>query len=132
MPKKHVFKGLDILADILQNSIFDEKKIEKERKVILKEINLHKDEPRFQQWILFSKTLFKKHPAKMPPYGTVEAVKNINKKDLLNYYHTYYASNNIILSIVGNFKPNIISKYLHITLFFIHRFQQCSSSIYLI
>jgi len=110
VPKKYFNNALDIIADILQNPLFEEKTIEKERSVILKEIDLHKDEPRFHQWILFAKTLFKKHPARLPPYGTVKAVKNITKKDLLNYYTTYYTSNNIILSIVGNFKEEIIHK----------------------
>lgn len=110
VPKKHTNKALDIISDIIQNPLFKEKNIEKERKIILKEINLHKDEPRFHQWILFSRALFQKHPAKLATYGTVEAVKNITKKDLLNYYHTYYIPNNIILSIVGNFNNNLITK----------------------
>lgn len=110
VPKKHTGKALDIIADILQNPLFSEKTIEKERRVILKEINLHKDEPRFHQWILFTQTLFKKHPAKLPPYGTAESVKGIKRKDLLNYYTDYYTSNNTILSIVGNFNKNITQK----------------------
>lgn len=110
VPKKHFDKALDITADILQNPLFNEKNIEKERKIILKEIDLHKDEPRFHQWILFTKTLFKKHPAKLPTYGTVEAVKRITRKDLLNYYHKYYVPNNTIILVVGNFNKNIVNK----------------------
>lgn len=110
VPKKHADKALDLIADILQNPLFSEKTIEKERRVILKEINLHKDEPRFHQWILFTQTLFKKHPAKLPPYGTAESVKGIRRKDMLNYYTEYYTSNNTILSIVGNFNKNITQK----------------------
>ena len=108
VPKKHINKALDIIADIIQNPLFDERTIEKERKIILKEINLHKDEPRFHQWVLFSSVLFRKHPAKLPAYGTVEAVKKINRKNLLNYYHSYYTPNNIIISVVGNFNKNML------------------------
>lgn len=110
IPKKHFDNALDIIADIIQNPSFNKKNIEKERKVISKEIDLHKDEPRFHQWILFTKVLFKKHPAKLPAYGTVEAVKKITRNDLLGYYHKYYTPNNIILSIVGNFSKDITSK----------------------
>lgn len=110
IPKKYFNNALDITSDILQNPLFNEKNIEKERKIILKEIDLHKDEPRFHQWILFTKTVFKKHPAKLPTYGTVEAVKRITKEDLLNYYLTYYTPNNIIVSIVGDFNKNVIHK----------------------
>jgi predicted Zn-dependent peptidase len=108
--KKHFNKALDIVSDIIQNPLFTEKTIEKERKIILKEINLHKDEPRFHQWVLFTKALFKKHPARRPAYGTVKAVKAVKRKDLLNYYHKYYTPNNIILSVVGNFNKDTLNK----------------------
>ena len=79
VPKKHFDKALDILSDILQNPVFDKKSIEKERGIILKEINLVNDEPRFYQWILFQRTLFKKYPTKNPAYGTRAAVKKITR-----------------------------------------------------
>ena len=109
VPKKHIGIALDILSDITQNSLFEQKNIERERGVILKEIDMRKDEPRFHQWVLFQKTLFEKHPTRRPTYGAVDAVKRIARKDLLDYYSSYYVPNNIILSIVGNFnKASII------------------------
>lgn len=101
---KHFEKALDVLSDMMQNPLFLEKSIEKERKVILKEIDMVRDEPRFHQWTLFQKTLYKKHPAKNPTYGTIEAVSNIKRKDLVDYYNSYYKPNNMIISIVGNVK----------------------------
>ena len=101
---KHFEKALEILSDLIKNPLFDKKNIEKERKVILKEINMVTDEPRFHQWILFQKTLFKKHPTKNPAYGSEKAVRKLTRKDLLNYYKTFYKPNNLIISIVGNVK----------------------------
>lgn len=102
--KKHVDKGMDILSDIIKDPLFSPESIEKERKVILKEIDMVRDEPRFHQWILFQKALFKKHPTKNPTYGSVDAVKNIGREDILKYYNRYYVPNNIILSISGDVK----------------------------
>ncbi len=110
VPKKHFDKALDIISDITQNPLFTEKNIEKERRIILKEINLHKDDPRFHQWILFSKTLFERHPARLAAYGTVETVNKMTRKDILDYYHKYYVPNNVIISIVGDFNKDIINK----------------------
>ena len=110
VPKQHFIRALDIISDIIQDPLFDKKSLEKERKIILKEINLHKDEPRSHQWVLFQKILFKKLPAKNPTYGTVKSVKAIRRKDLLNYYKKYYIPNNMIISVVGdtkNIKENI-------------------------
>lgn len=101
---KHFDKALEVLSDIIKNPLFDKKAIEKERKVIIKEIDLVTDEPRFHQWILFQKTLFKKHPTKNPTYGSKQAVKKLTRKDLLNYYKKFYKPNNIIISVVGNVK----------------------------
>ena len=102
VPKKHFDIALDIISDIIQNPLFEKKSIEKERKIILKEINMVTDEPRFHQWVLFNKALFKKHPARNPPYGTKETVSSMKKQDLINYYKKYYTSNNTIISVVGN------------------------------
>ncbi|MBW2979945.1 insulinase family protein [Candidatus Woesearchaeota archaeon] len=107
---KHFDRGLDIITDIIQNPLFDPKMIEKERRIILKEINMVTDEPRFHQWILFQKTLFKKHPTKNPTYGTIKAVKSMTRKDLLTYYKEHYKPNNIVLTIVGSVDKKAIKK----------------------
>jgi len=104
VPRIHFLKALDILSDIIQNPLFNKEHLEKERKIILKEINLHKDEPRFHQWILFQKTLFKKLHTKNPTYGSVKSVKSLKRNDLLDYYKKFYVPNNIIISVVGKAK----------------------------
>jgi len=102
-------KALDILSDMIINSVFDKKIMEKEKKVILKEINMVTDDPRQHQWILFQKSLFDTHPARNPTYGTVKAVKSISRASLINYFKNYYVSNNMIISITGNV-DNVKSK----------------------
>ena len=105
--------ALDILSDMIANPIFDEKTIEKEKQVILKEINMVDDEPRLHQWILFQKTLFDKHPAKNPTYGNVETVKSFDRKHISDYYFSHYMPNNMIISVVGNIEDvkSKIEKY---------------------
>src|SRR3989344_8970270 len=61
--------ALDILSDMVKNSIFEEKIIKKEKKVILKEINMVIDDSRLFQWVFFQQTLFEKHPVRFPTYG---------------------------------------------------------------
>lgn len=104
VPKKHFNRALDVLSDILQNPLFRELDIEKQRKIILKEVGLVTDEPRFHQWILFSKVLFKRHPARNPAYGTVKTVKSITKEQIFDYYKKYYIPNNMVISVVGEVK----------------------------
>src|SRR3989344_3548665 len=96
--------ALDILSDMVANPLFDGKILEKEKKVVLKEINMVNDDPRSYQWILFHKTLFEKHPAKNPTYGSIKTVKKFSRRHVLNYYNSHYLPNNMIISVVGNVK----------------------------
>ncbi|MBI2135020.1 insulinase family protein [Candidatus Woesearchaeota archaeon] len=110
---KRFEKALEILSDMVKNSVFDSKIMEKEKKVILKEINMVTDDPRQHQWILFHKNLFERHPAGNPTYGTKETVKAISRQTLVDYFNKHYLPNNMIISVVGNVNDaeKEISKY---------------------
>ena len=83
--KKHIDMAIEILADIMQNSLLRREDIEREKKVVLKEIDLVLDEPRFYQWILLQKSLFKKHPCRYPTYGDKKHIKNLNEEKIRKF-----------------------------------------------
>jgi len=101
VPKKDFKTALDVLSDITQNSLFTKESIEKERKIILDEINMVTDDPKFHQWVLFQKALYRNHPAKSPVYGSKESVKRITEEQIREYYDNHYRPNNMIITIVG-------------------------------
>ena len=109
VPKEHFLKALDILFDITTHSRFPARALEKERKVILKEINLHRDEPRSHQWVLFQQLLFKKHPARLPTYGNERAVKSMKRSELFDFYKERYVGGNLIVSAVGDLPSNALA-----------------------
>ena len=102
--------ALDVIFDILKNSVFEEKTIEKERRVILEEMNLWIDDPKSYQWALLQKALYKKHPAKYPVIGFKETLHNINRKEILNYFGKYYVPNNMIVILIGNLNSEMCNK----------------------
>lgn len=102
--KKHFSIAIDVLADILQNPLLKEEDIKKEKNIIVKEIDLVNDEPRYYQWDLLQKTLYENHPTRYPVYGEKKVIKNLNRNKLLNYFQKYYVPNNIVISVVGNIK----------------------------
>ena len=108
--KKHADVALDILSDIVKNSLFKNESVEKERQVILNEISSISDNPNFYQWIVFQRNLFKKNPAKNPISGYTKTIASITRKQILDYHNSYYPANNIILSVVGNYEKNILKK----------------------
>lgn len=116
VPKKFYRKGLDVLSDMLINSVFDSKSLEKERKVILEEIKMTSDQPLFYQWILFLKTIYKKHPSRNAIYGTFESVKGITRQQMIDYFNKYYVANNMTITVVGDVK-NILPEIKRCFLF---------------
>ncbi len=106
---RYIDKCLEILADIIKNSIFSEKEFEKERKVILEEISMIQDDPKLFQFDYFMSKLFKKHPSKYPVIGTKESISKMKRGDLVSYFKKYYVPNNMVLAISGNVK-NILDK----------------------
>ena len=100
--KKHFGVALDVLSDMVLHSTFPNPFIEKEKKVIIKEIHMVMDDPRFYKWILFQQTLFKRHPAMHPTYGTIKDVSNTTRKELQAYYKQHYTPDNMTLVVVGD------------------------------
>lgn len=98
---KHLNIAVEILFDIIKNPAFNRREIEKERSVILNEINLKNDEPRFLQWELFLRNLFRDMPTSFSISGTRESVQKVTREMLVDYHKKYYAPNNMILTYVG-------------------------------
>ena len=109
VPNKHFELALEVLSDIIKNPIFKEESIERERKIILDEIKLWRDEPMYYQWILFEKALFSDNPIGNPAYGNSDSVSSMTKHDLLNFYKKYYVPDNMVISVVGNV-PDVFKK----------------------
>ena len=104
VPKKHFNIALEILSDMIKNATFEDKYIGKERSVVFDEINMVLDDPKSYQWVLLEEKLFEKFPAKFPVYGSKETLKNVRRKELLNFYRKYYIPSNMIISVVGRVK----------------------------
>lgn len=99
---KHFVKAVDILADILQNSLFKEEHVNKEKNIVIKEIDMVYDEPRYYQWIVLQRNLFKEHPCKYPAYGDKKVIKELTRENIINFFKKYYVPNNMVISIVGD------------------------------
>ncbi|MCX8082861.1 MAG: insulinase family protein [bacterium] len=102
--------SIDVLADMIQNPLLKEKDIEKERNVIIEEINMYKDIPAKYVFELFDEILYNGHPLGQPIAGTVESIKNTTKKDMSQYIKNLYTAENIVVSIAGNINEKMMQK----------------------
>jgi predicted Zn-dependent peptidase len=94
--------ALDLLSDVLLNSIFDFDEIEKERRVILQEIHMVEDSPDERVHELFYQSLWPKHPLGMPILGTAASVSEIDRKSMIDYLAERYCGLNMIITAAGN------------------------------
>lgn len=98
---RHLPLALDFLSDILANSLFDPKEIEKERGVITEEINLREDTPIAKAGEVFDALLYGKTPLGWRIIGRRENIKKMQRKDFLVYLKRFYQPIRMVVSIVG-------------------------------
>lgn len=94
-------KSVEIISDILINSLFSKEEIERERGVILEEIKMIKDDPPRYIGDLFEILLYGDAPAGWDVGGTPETVKKITREQILKYFRSQYVAKNIVISVAG-------------------------------
>ncbi|MEW6144332.1 MAG: pitrilysin family protein [Thermodesulfobacteriota bacterium] len=95
--------ALDVLSDAMENSAFDPDELEKELEVVVEEIRRGEDNPgRNLSEKMFS-TAFTEHPYGRPIIGTEAGVKSFDRNKVTDFYHKWYAPNNMALVVVGDF-----------------------------
>lgn len=95
-------RAIDLFADILFNSTFPDKEIEKEKDVVLDEINSYKDSPSELIFDEFEEMLFSGHPLGKSILGSPSSVRKINRKRIINFLSNHYNTDQIVISSVGN------------------------------
>lgn len=103
--------GLDILADVIQNPVFPDQEVGKERRAILAQIEQLKDDKFEYAYELFKGALYQAHPYGRPILGTKQSVEAIQRDDLVNFHKSHYLANMTVISVVGDVKAkDIIGK----------------------
>jgi len=98
----HFASALDVLVDILVNSTFDSAEIEKERQVIIEEINMSLDSPSQQVAMLIDGLLWPGHALGRDIAGSKESVAGITRDMMLDYLAKEYQPANAVLAIAGD------------------------------
>lgn len=99
----HLEQAFDVLADNLKNSLFAPKQIEKEKGVIIEEINMYRDTPTHRIMDVFESVLYGRTPLGWELAGDKKTVARIRKGDFLNYLKQFYQPGNMVLVIAGGF-----------------------------
>lgn len=99
---EHLDIALDVLGDLVRNATFDPDEIEKERRVILEEIQSVEDTPEDLIHDLFAQSVWGRHPVGAPILGSPETVGAIQHDDLRAFTDRHYHPANVIITAAGN------------------------------
>jgi len=99
-------RSLELFADIIFNSSFPEKEIEKEKDVIIDEINSYRDSPSELIFDEFEEVLFTKHPIGHSILGSPESVKSFGRSQIHSFMQRNYLTDRMVICSVGNIDFN--------------------------
>ncbi|MBI4301815.1 MAG: insulinase family protein [Chloroflexi bacterium] len=102
VPTQHFPLAVDVLVDMLRYSLFDKREMERERQVILEEINTILDSPHERVDVLIDEVLWPQQALGREVIGTKETVSALTQEDVLSYFGCQYNPANIVVSIAGN------------------------------
>ena len=109
---------MDVIFDIFLNSRLDEAEIQKERHVVVEEINMGNDDPRHIVGENFEKLLYGNQPAGWSIAGRKETILGLKRDQFVNYFNTHYIAANTVVAIAGNIKLEDIKE--KVTNYFSH------------
>lgn len=96
--------AIDVLSDMFFHSLFDEKEIEKEKKVVIEEIKMYEDAPDELIHDLFSEYVWNDHPLGKPILGTEESIVNLTREKIITYISRHYSPDNLVIAVAGKIR----------------------------
>jgi len=108
----HLDTALKVLSDMMIHAKHPKEEIEKERGVILEELNMYQDTPMYQIGWDFEKLIFGDTPLGRDTIGTKELIKSVTQKQFQEYQEKLYTPDNMVISIVGNIDEEKIQEQI--------------------
>ena len=100
--KDNIDVATDILADILQNSVFDAEELKREQDVVIQEIAMHRDTPDDLIHDYFDETAFPNQALGRSILSSEERVASYTRDDLIRYMNKHYRAPRMVISAAGN------------------------------
>ena len=101
---QHLPLAMDVLSDLVLNATFDQKELDKEKGVVLEEINMAEDAPEDVVSELIMLARYGDQPLARPILGTQETLTAMTRDQVLDYYRSMYRSDNCVLAVAGNYQ----------------------------
>ena len=104
----HFEESLRILLEFVTEPYFTQPSVDKEQGIIGQEIGMFDDDPDWQVYFNLLGAMYHEHPLRIDIAGTVDTIAKIDAELLYRCYDCFYNLNNMVLSIAGNFDPEVV------------------------
>lgn len=98
----HLPLAIDVICDLVTNSVLASPDVETERGVILEEIAMQEDEPGDEVHDLFARVVYGDHPLGRPISGTTETIGAMTRQQIHGFYRRRYRAPSIVIAAAGN------------------------------
>ncbi|MBM3204803.1 insulinase family protein [Candidatus Uhrbacteria bacterium] len=105
MDAAHTPLAIDMLHDMLFHSLFDTKEMDRERGVIIEEINMYEDNPRMHIEDLLEEAAFPGSTLGWNIAGPREVIKKVPRQAIVDYHHAYYIPSRMTVVVAGKVVP---------------------------
>jgi predicted Zn-dependent peptidase len=113
---EHFLLALDILVDLLRHSRFDATDIDRERQIIIEEINMSLDSPRQRVAMLIDELLWPGQPFGRDIAGSKETVAALTRQQMLNFLSKHYLPNTTVVAVAGDIEQKQVQDTINQTL----------------
>jgi predicted Zn-dependent peptidase len=103
---QHFQLALDVLVDLLRHPRFDAQDIDRERQIIIEEINMSLDSPRQRVSMLIDELLWPGLPLGRDIAGSRETVAALTRRQMLGFFSRHLSPNNIVVAVAGDIEQN--------------------------
>ncbi|MBI3232099.1 MAG: insulinase family protein [Candidatus Doudnabacteria bacterium] len=105
---KHLELIFEVLTDMIQNPLLDAQELEREKGVIVEEINMYKDTPMYEIENVLERAMWRKDALGREIAGCKETVTKLNQQMFVDYINRHYQTPNMILGVSGKFNAKIL------------------------
>jgi len=111
----HTEIAVEILNDMLQNSLFLDDDIRKEKMIILDEIFMYEDSPEDLVYDILSDLVFKDHPLGRPILGTEKSLNGLTRDRIMDFMRNNYTADRMVVSVAGHYEIDELKALLNRT-----------------
>src|SRR5580704_8996099 len=103
---EHLSRAFDLLADLVTNPLFEDQELDRERNVVIEEINMVEDTPDDLVHEVFLANFWPDHPLGRSILGTAETLSTFNHDRVIQQFSNVYTPRNLVVAGAGNIEPS--------------------------